>query len=94
MSTGRETQTQAGESFQQRLQRLRLKIDSLPKTHAPTCSTWPRLSPDNISSCRPHTAHHTTMTLTETITATIDTIAPFGRPAGEVTDDELRGTPS
>ena len=34
MST-REPQTEAGESFQQRLQRLRLKIDSLPKTQRP-----------------------------------------------------------
>jgi hypothetical protein len=35
MSTGREAQTEAGESFQQRLQRLRLKIDSLPETQRP-----------------------------------------------------------
>ena len=34
MST-RETQTEAGEGFQQRLQRLRLKIDSLPETQRP-----------------------------------------------------------
>jgi hypothetical protein len=34
MST-REPQTEAAESFQQRLQRLRLKIDSLPKTQRP-----------------------------------------------------------
>jgi hypothetical protein len=35
MSTSREPQTEAGESFQQRLQRLRLKIDSLPETQRP-----------------------------------------------------------
>jgi hypothetical protein len=35
MSTNRETQTEAGESFQQRLQGLRLKIDSLPETQRP-----------------------------------------------------------
>jgi len=34
MST-RETQTEAGEGFQQRLQRLRLKIDSLPEMQRP-----------------------------------------------------------
>jgi hypothetical protein len=34
MST-RETQPEAGESFPQRLQRLRLKIDSLPPTQRP-----------------------------------------------------------
>ena len=35
MSTSREPQTEAGESFQQRLQRLRLKIDSLPEMQRP-----------------------------------------------------------
>ena len=35
MSTSREPQTEAGESFQQRLHRLRLKIDSLPETQRP-----------------------------------------------------------
>ena len=35
MSTSREPQTEAGESFQRRLQRLRIKIDSLPETQRP-----------------------------------------------------------
>jgi hypothetical protein len=35
MSTSREPQTEAGETFQQKLRRLRLKIDSLPKTQRP-----------------------------------------------------------
>jgi hypothetical protein len=35
MSRNRETHTETGESFQQRLQRLRLKIDSLPETQRP-----------------------------------------------------------
>jgi len=34
----REAQTEAGESFQQRLQRLRIKIDSLPETQRPHLS--------------------------------------------------------
>jgi len=35
MCTDRESQPEAGESFQQRLQRLRLKIDSLPEAQRP-----------------------------------------------------------
>ena len=35
MSTSSEPQTEAGESFQQRLQRLRIKIDLLPQTQRP-----------------------------------------------------------
>jgi len=35
MSTSRETQIEAGESFQQRLQGLRIKIDSLPEAQRP-----------------------------------------------------------
>ena len=35
MSTDRERQTGSDESFQQRLQRLRLQIDSLPETQRP-----------------------------------------------------------
>ena len=35
MSTNREAQTEAGESFQQRLQGLRIKIDSLPQAQRP-----------------------------------------------------------
>ena len=35
MSTGRDPRTEAGESFHKRLQRLRIKIDSLPETQRP-----------------------------------------------------------
>ncbi len=35
MFTDREARTEAGESFQQRLQRLRIKIDLLPQTQRP-----------------------------------------------------------
>jgi hypothetical protein len=34
MST-RETRAEAGESFEERLQRLRIQIDSLPQRHRP-----------------------------------------------------------
>ncbi len=35
MSTNEEAQSEASESFQQRLQRLRIKIDSLPEAQRP-----------------------------------------------------------